>query len=81
VKYISINGGTIRRNAVLGTNEPPIRIANSPNDAKPTYARSVAILDDYGNTVAKLVYSPKKRRLRCGARLVLECYDVKVTRR
>jgi len=80
MKYVSINGGTIRRNAVLGTNEPPIRIANSPNDAKPTYARSLAILDEHDKIVARLVYSRKKRRLRCGARLVLECANVKVTR-
>jgi hypothetical protein len=80
MKYVSINGGTIRRNAVLGTSEPPIRVANSPNDAKPTYARALAILDKKGNVVARLVYSPRKRRLRCGARLVLECANVRVVR-
>ncbi len=75
MKYISINGHTIRKNAVAGTTEPPIRIARTKSDAKPTYASEVEIVGP-----ARLVYDPCKARIRCGARLVLECADVRVVR-
>ncbi len=75
MKYVSINAGTVRRNAVLGTDEAPIRIARTPSDAKPTYASELEIIGP-----ARLVYDPRHKRLRCGARLVLECADVKVVR-
>jgi hypothetical protein len=75
MKYVSINGQTIRRNAVLGLDEAPIRIARTPSDAKPIYASEIEIVGP-----ARLVYDPRQKRLRCGARLVLECADVKVTR-
>jgi hypothetical protein len=75
MKYISINGNTIRRNALRGTATPPIRIANSPSDRNPSYASEIEIIGP-----ARLIYDPEKRIMRCGARLVLECADVKVTR-
>lgn len=79
-RFISINGLVIRRNAILRTDEPPIRIARSPGDKSPQYASEIAILDGAGNTVARLIYTPHKRQLACGARLVLECVAVRVTR-
>lgn len=75
MKYLSINGNTIRRNAIRHETLPPIRIARSPNDAKPIYASEVEIMGP-----AKIVYDPHKRIMRCGARLVIECADVKVVR-
>lgn len=65
--YVSINGHVIRKNTVTGSDDPPIRIARSRNDSKPRYAREIKI-----NGPCKLVYSPSKAILKCGARLVLE---------
>lgn len=67
MNYVSINGNVIRGNARHGTDDPPIRIARSPSDAKPRYAREIAIQGP-----SRLVYSPDKPIMRCGARLVLE---------
>jgi hypothetical protein len=71
--FVSINGHTIRSNAKHGTTEPPIRIARTKSDTEPRYAREIEIVGP-----ARLVYDPTKAMLRCGARLVLECADVKV---
>ena len=73
--FISINGHTIRRNAVNGTDEPPIRIARSRSDKKPRYAREITIAGP-----SRLIYSPAKPIMSCGARLVLVAGDVKVVR-
>jgi hypothetical protein len=70
MKFVSINGNTIR---ARGDN--PIRIARSRNDQKPVYANEIEIVGK-----ARLVYDPTKAIMRCGARLVLVCDDVKVTR-
>lgn len=75
MKYVSINAHTIRKNAVAGTDSAPIRIAKSKSDAKPSYANEIEIVGP-----ARLVYDPSKPIMRCGARLVLECADVKVVR-
>ena len=75
MKYVSINGHTIRRNAVAGEDVAPIRIAKSRSDQKPTYAKEIEIVGP-----ARLVYDPCKAIMRCGARLVLECADVRVVR-
>ena len=75
MKYVSINAHTIRHNATHGTDDPPIRVARSANDTKPVYARELKILGP-----ARLVYDPQKIIMRCGARLVLECTDVEITR-
>jgi hypothetical protein len=75
MKYVSINGQTIRRNSRHGEAAAPIRIAKSRTDSRPTYANEIEIVGP-----ARLVYTPDKPIMRCGARLVLECADVKVTR-
>ncbi len=64
--HVSINGHTIRRNATKGTDDPPIRIAISPNDKKPIYASEIAI-----NGPSKLIYHPHDPIMKCGARLIL----------
>lgn len=75
IAYISISGPVIRKNAINGTNNPPIRIARSQSDAYPVYARDIQI---YGPS--KLLYSAREPLMRCGARLVLVAAydDVKV---
>lgn len=65
--YVSINGHTIRKNAVLGTDDPPIRIART---------KSEVVIDG----PSRLLYSPAKPILRCGARLVLETDEVYIVR-
>jgi len=70
MKYVSINGHTIRKRG-----DKPIRIARTPSDPKPIYANEIDIVGP-----ARLVYDKDQQLLRCGARLVLECADVKVKR-
>lgn len=73
--YISVNAHTIRKNAIHGTNEPPIRIARTRSDKMPKYAHEVELIGK-----SKLVYDAKKKILACGARLVLIADDVKIIR-
>lgn len=73
--YVSINGQTVRSNARRGTNEPPIRIATSKNDRKPRYAHEIEI-----SGPSRLIYSPDKPVLKCGARLVIEAEQVSIVR-
>lgn len=75
MKYVSINAQTIRRNAVTGGEAAPIRIGKSKSDAKPIYASEIEIVGP-----ARLIYDPRKAIMRCGARMVLQCADVKVLR-
>ncbi len=75
MKFVSINAHTIRANAKNGTDDPPIRIARTKSDSKPTYAREIEIIGP-----AKLVYEADKPLIRCGARMVLVAKDVKVLR-
>lgn len=75
MKYVSINAHTIRRNAVAGEAVAPIRIAKSRSDTKPVYASEIEIVGP-----ARLIYTPEKPIMRCGARMVLRCADVKVIR-
>ena len=70
MKYVSINGNTIRKRG-----DKPIRIAKSPSDQKPVYANEVVIVGP-----ARLVYDPDNAIMRCGARVVLVCDDVSVKR-
>lgn len=74
-KYVSINSHTIKANAKNGTEDPPIRIARSRSDRKPTYASAIEIVGK-----AQLVYTPEKPFMKCGARLVLVADDVKIVR-
>lgn len=69
-EYVSINAGTIRKNAISGANEPPIRVAKSRNDQRPRYAHSIEI-----EGKCRLTYRPKRPILKCGARLVIEAED------
>ncbi len=55
MRYVSINGDTLRRNTRNGTNNPPIRIAKSKSDTNPVYAHEIRIK---GN--AELVYRHDK---------------------
>lgn len=66
--YISINGQAIRKNAVVGTKEHPIRIATSKSGPAVVYASRIKI-----NGPSELMYDPGKRIMKCGARLVLVC--------
>jgi len=74
-KFISINSHAIKSNSRYGLAEPPIRIARTRSDPNPIYASEVEISGS-----ARLIYDPTKAMLRCGARLVLVCDDVKVIR-
>lgn len=75
--YVSINGKVIRKNAVTGSKDPPIRVARSQSDKKPRYAREIAIVGP-----SQLLYSPDEPIMRCGARLVLVAAfdDVRIMR-
>lgn len=71
IAFISINGQTIRKNAVTGSHDAPIRIARSQSDSKPRYAHEITIVGP-----SQLVYSPDEPIIRCGARLALiAAYD------
>lgn len=74
---ITINGHTIRKNAVNGTDLPPIRIAKSQRDKKPRYAHEINIAGP-----SQLLYSASEPIMGCGARLVLLALnsDVRVVR-
>ena len=74
-KFVSINGQTIRKNSRDGSTIPPIRIARTRTDPNPIYASEVEISGS-----ARLIYDPGKTIMRCGARLVLVCDDVKIIR-
>lgn len=77
---ITINGHTIRRNAVHGSNEPPVRLARTKSGGG-EYASEVAICDKDGVEVARLIYQPHNPIMSCGARLVLTTeYDAQVIR-
>lgn len=69
--YITINKHTIAKNGKHLTNDAPIRIARTKS-GKGEYCNEVAILDESGNEVASLVYSPHGAIMKCGARLVLK---------
>jgi hypothetical protein len=76
VQYVSINGHVIRANAKSGADDPPIRVAKSRNDRKPRYAKEIEIPGP-----SRLLYSPSKSILNCGARLVIEtAADVRIVR-
>lgn len=66
--YINVNGKTIAKNARSGTNEPPISVRKSKS-GKGEYCHEVEV------TRGRLVYSPTKPILKCGARLVLQTPD------
>lgn len=77
IAYISINGSTIRKNAVTGSRDAPIRIGKSQSDSKPVYAHEITIVGP-----SQLIYSPDEPIIRCGARLALVAAydDVRIVR-
>lgn len=73
--YVSINSHVIRSNAKNGTNAPPIRIAKNKSDPSPVYAREIEI-----DGPSRLIYNSKNPIMKCGARLVLEASNIRITR-
>lgn len=67
-QIIHVHQNRIRSNLKNGTTEPPI-IVRTYKDVK--YGSDVELLDEAGNVVARLRYSPDKP-LSCGARVWLE---------
>ena len=63
--YIFVNKHIIYKNARNGTNDPPVGIRKTKT-GKAKYCHEVDIQGP-----SKLVYSPDKPILKCGARLVL----------
>lgn len=73
--YVHVNRGTIASNAKHGTDKPAVRFQRG-RYGKPTYAHEVSI-----EGPSRVVYSPHKPLLPCGARLVIETEaEVKVVR-
>jgi hypothetical protein len=68
IKRIHVDQHAIRRNKREGTNLPPISVKTYKSNDK---ANEVRIIDDNGNEVAKIIYSPSKP-LSCGARVWIE---------
>lgn len=63
--YVNVNRNTIFQNAKRGANEPPISIQKG-KWGKRTYHHEVEI------EKGRLIYSPHKPILKCGARLVIK---------
>ena len=68
LKRIHINQHVIRANAKNGDSDPVITVKTSKSN---DYGHTVEILDDDGNVVATVKYSPDKP-LSCGARVWIE---------
>lgn len=65
---IHVNQHVIKANAKTGDNDPVLTVKTyKSND----YAHRVNILDEQGNVVARVVYSPDNP-LSCGARVWIE---------
>lgn len=65
--YVTINKQIIAQNVKNGTEFPPVRVTKG-KAGKGTYCQEVDL-----PVGSKLVYSPHKPILKCGARLVIEC--------
>ena len=65
---IHVNQHIIKKNTKQGTSIPCLTIKTYKNN---TYAHEAVIVDDEGNEVARVVYSPHKP-LSCGARCWIE---------
>ncbi len=63
--YVHVNRNTIASNAKHGTNKPAVRFQRGKY-GKPTYAHEVE-----WDGPSRLIYSPHKPVLPCGARLVI----------
>jgi hypothetical protein len=76
-KIIHINQSVIRANKKNGEENPVITCKTYKENI---YAKEIEILDEGGNVVAKVVYSPDKP-LSCGARVWIETHhEVRVTK-
>ncbi|WP_079601993.1 hypothetical protein [Bradyrhizobium erythrophlei] len=64
--YVHVNRNVIASNAKHGTDNPAVRLQRG-RYGKPTYANEVEI-----DGPSRVVYSPHKAILPCGARLVIE---------
>lgn len=74
LKRIHINKHIIRANSKYGTNDPPVTCKTYNENIK---AHEIAICDEEGNEVARVVYRPDKP-LNCGARVWIETrFDIK----
>lgn len=68
LKRLHVNQHEIRANANDGGDRPVLTIKTSGGN---TYAHEVALIDQDGNEVARVVYRPDKP-LDCGARVWIE---------
>ena len=69
-KYIHVNQHKIKANRKNGTEDPVLTVKDYKSN---TYANEVAILDDAGHIVAKVIYRPEKP-LSCGAEVWIETH-------
>jgi hypothetical protein len=67
---IHVNQSVIRANKKNGTENPVLTCKTYKENI---YAQEVEILDESGNVIAKVVYSPNKP-LSCGARVWVETH-------
>lgn len=68
--FTHINRGVIDSNRKNGTNNPPI-VTKKGKSGKGKYSHELALVDENGKEVARIIYSPHKPILSCGARLVI----------
>lgn len=74
---IHVNQNVIRENIKNGEENPVLTCKTYKENI---YAKELEILDESGNVVAKVVYSPDKP-LSCGARVWIETHhEVRVTK-
>lgn len=74
---IHVNQSVIRANKKNGVENPVLTCKTYKENI---YAKELEILDESGNVVAKVVYSPDKP-LSCGARVWIETHhEVRVTK-
>lgn len=75
---IHVNQHIIRSNKKNSADEPVLTVKSGKEN---NYAHEAEILDEAGNLVAKVIYSPEKP-LSCGARVWIETnLNVKLKRR
>ena len=67
--YVNINKHVIASNAKHGTSDPPVRFCKG-KAGKQTYCHEVEL-----PAGSRVIYSPDKPILKCGARLVIQCPD------
>lgn len=67
---IHVNQHVIRSNKKNSTDDPVLTVKSGKDNV---YAHEAEILDQDGNLLAKVIYSPEKP-LSCGARVWIETY-------